>query len=324
MSLNFVSLDFETANPSRASACSIGLVRVENGSVVETKNYLFRPPPGFDDFNAWNISIHGITPDMVSAEPRFGDLWPEIKNFIGRYPVVAHNASFDLSVLRAALTASEWNWPNISYACTMVMSRAMFDLTSHSLSHVAHEARIHWDEDKHHDALYDAEICAQIAISMAKSRAVEELSDLLISLGLSMGRLNADGWETCRSNSYRANQLGHIRARVSAKELDINSDADPSHPLYGKTIVFTGNLHSMSRNDAWIEIAKIGAIPVESVTKTTNVIVVGQQDFTKLKDGETQSGKFRKAEKLKQQGQEIEVIHERDFLAYIEPMEGRR
>ena len=80
----------------------------------------------------------------------------------------------------------------------------------------------------------------------------------------------------------------------------------------------------MSRNDAWIEIAKIGAIPVESVTKSTNVIVVGQQDFTTLKAGETQSEKFRKAEKLKQQGQEIEVIDERDFLAYIEPMEGKR
>ena len=324
MTLNFVSLDFETANPSRASACSIGMVRVENGNIVETKNHLFRPPAGFDEFNAWNISIHGITPDMVSAEPRFGDLWSEIKDFIGQYPVVAHNASFDLSVLRAALSASELDWPDISYACTMVMSRAMFDLTSHSLSYVAHEARIPWEEESHHDALYDAEICAQIAMSMARTREVEGLSDLLNSLGLSMGQLNSSGWETCRSVSYRADLLGHTRVKVSAKEVEINSDADPSHPLYGKSIVFTGALHSMSRNDAWIEIAKIGAIPVESVTKTTNVIVVGQQDFTRLKAGETQSEKFRKAEKLKQQGQEIEVIDERDFLAYIEPMEGKR
>ncbi len=104
----------------------------------------------------------------------------------------------------------------------------------------------------------------------------------------------------------------------------MNVGADPSHPLYGKSIVFTGALHSMSRNDAWIEIAKIGAIPIETVSKATNIIVVGQQDFKRLKAGEIQSAKFRKAESLREHGQEIEVIDERDFLAYIEPMEGKR
>ena len=324
MGLSFVALDFETANPSRASACAIGLVRVENGEVVDTKSHLFKPPQGFDEFNGWNISIHGITPEMVAGEPRFAELWPEFSDFIGDLPVVAHNASFDLSVLRAALGASEIEWPKLQYACTMVMSRAMFDLTSHSLSFVAHKANIQWDEESHHDALYDAEICSKIALSMAASQGVRDLSGLLDSLGLSMGQLDPYGWDTCRSVSYRADLMGNTRIKVSAKEVEVNVEADPSHPLYGKSIVFTGALHSMSRNDAWIEIAKIGAIPVQTVSKATNIIVVGQQDFKRLKEGEIQSEKFRKAESLRKHGQEIEVIDEQDFLAYIEPMEGKR
>lgn len=317
-------MDFETANSSRASACAIGLTEVKGGVISRSKSLLFRPPPGFDEFNGWNIAIHGITPLMVAHEPRFAEVWEEISDFIGQNTIVAHNASFDLSVLRATLSASGLDWPEYSYACTMVMSRQMFDLTSHGLSYVAQKIGIPWDEEKHHDALYDSQICADIAVSMSTLKEQQTLPGLLDSLGLSMGELYRDGWQTCRSTRYRANELGPNRIKLSAREVEINSEADMSHPLYGKQVVFTGALHSMSRNDAWIEIAKIGAIPTENVTKETNVIVVGQQDLSKLKLGNNQSKKFVKAEKLKARGQDIEVIDERDFLAYLEPVQGAK
>ena len=116
MSLDFVALDFETANSSRASACSIGLVKVQFGQIVAKKSILFKPPVGFDEFNGWNIAIHGITPAMVADRPRFEAVWPEISSFIGDQIVVAHNASFDISVLRASLTAvmKSWRWPPLT------------------------------------------------------------------------------------------------------------------------------------------------------------------------------------------------------------------
>ena len=324
MSLNFVAIDFETANPSRASACAIGLTEIKDGALSKTKSLLFRPPVGFDEFSGWNIAIHGITPSTVAGEPRFAELWPEILDFIGGQIIVAHNASFDMSVLRSTLRASDLDWPEYSFACTMAMSRQMFDITSHGLSHVAHKIGISWDEDRHHDALYDSEICADIAVAMSRIREQEDISGLLHSLGLSKGQLYRDGWETCHVNHYSADSLHHTRIKLSASEIEINAHADVSHPLYGKQVVFTGALHSMSRNDAWVELGKIGAIPSENVTKATNVIVVGQQDISRLKPGVVHSTKFQKAEKLKDSGQDIEVIAERDFLAYMEPVRGSR
>ena len=324
MSLDFVALDFETANSSRASACSIGLVKVQFGQIVAEKSILFKPPVGFDEFNGWNIAIHGITPAMVADRPRFEAVWPEISSFIGDQIVVAHNASFDISVLRASLTASNIAWPTMNYACTMVLSRIIFDLTSHGLSFVAHKSGIAWNEEQHHDALYDADACAQIALVMASQQHVENLPDLLDSLGLSMGILHPDGWETCRVSRSSKSSIEHSRLKGKVSDIPINLDAEITHPLYGKQIVFTGGLHSMSRSDAWFEIAKIGAIPSEAVNRQTNVVVVGQQDISKFKKGETHSEKFRKAEHLKAMGFEIEVISERDFLSFIEPVTGIR
>jgi DNA polymerase-3 subunit epsilon len=259
----------------------------------------------------------------VKAKPRFFQIWPEFADFIGELPIVAHNASFDLSVLRAALQASNISWPELQYACTMVMSRNLYKLTSHSLLYVAQSAGVTWDNDKHHDALYDSEICAEIVLSMARQTAKGSLFDLLDSLKLEPGDLFPDGWNTCRSITRVA--YGHHSAsenRNSTKGIEVNQDADPDHPLYGKVVVFTGKLYSMPRPDAWKMVALVGGIPKDSMSKSTNLLVLGEQDPFKLRPGETQSAKFREAEKMRESGFEIEVINETDFLAFIEPAEG--
>ena len=79
--MDFVSIDFETANAKRASACSIGMARVRNGEIVETFYELIKPEPF--DFNYINISIHGITPEMVDTKPTFVELWARINSFVG-------------------------------------------------------------------------------------------------------------------------------------------------------------------------------------------------------------------------------------------------
>jgi hypothetical protein len=58
------------------------------------------------------------------------------------------------------------------------------------------------------------------------------------------------------------------------------------------------------------------------VTKETNILVFGEQELSKLRPGETTSSKFVKAVKLKSQGQNIEVITERDFLSQMEAQSG--
>jgi DNA polymerase-3 subunit epsilon len=323
MTLSFVALDFETANSARSSACSLGMTKVVDGEVTDTKYELFLPPEGHDYFEPRNISIHGITPAQVKSKPRFAQAWPEFSDFIGELPVVAHNASFDLSVLRGSLQASDISWPNLQYACTMVMSRKLFKLTSHSLLYVAHSAGVAWDSEMHHDALYDSKICAEIVLSMAKQKSSDSLFGLLESLQLRAGELNSDGWQACRSNvrvahSYHSNGEN----RHSTKGIEVNQDANPDHPLFGKVVVFTGKLYSMPRPEAWQLVASVGGIPKDTMSKSTNLLVLGEQDPFKLRPGETTSSKFREAEKMRESGFEIEVINETDFLSYLEPEAG--
>src|SRR5689334_23832574 len=71
--LDFAAIDFETAGPSAASACSVGVVAVEGGRIVERSGWLIRPPAGHDVFSEWNIRIHGITPDRVVGAPGWAE-----------------------------------------------------------------------------------------------------------------------------------------------------------------------------------------------------------------------------------------------------------
>lgn len=324
MALSFVAFDFETANSSRASACSLGMTKVVNGLVASKKYELFQPPEGFDNFDLRNIGIHGISPTQVAGKPRFGEIWQEFLDFVDGLPLVAHNASFDMSVLRAALSASDLSWPNLEYACTMVLSRKLFKITSHSLLYVAQSAGVKWDEEKHHDALYDSEICAEILLSMARQTGKYSLSEILESLDLQVGELYSDGWETCRGTRRVPYSAHHLNEnRHSTKDIFVNVDADPNHPLYGKTVVFTGKLYSMPRPEAWSLVASLGGIPKDSMSKSTNLLVLGEQDPFKLSPGQTQSAKFREAEKMRSAGIDIEVINETDFLSFIEPEVGK-
>lgn len=323
MPISFVAIDFETANSSRASACSLGMTKVEDGQISARKYELFKPPKGFDHFEERNISIHGIKPSDVIDRPRFGEIWGEFNDFVGDFPLVAHNASFDLSVLRAALSESQIEWPQLKYACTMVMSRSVFQMASYSLLYVAHKANISLDANKHHDALFDSEVCAKILLAIAELKNQASISELLKSLNLQMGELFPEGWYTCRSNkrvAYTHRPSGE--RKISSKEYEQNVDADPNHPLFGKNVVFTGKLYSMPRTDAWRLVAEMGGVPKDGMTKSTNFLVLGEQDPFKLSPGETQSGKFREAEKLREKGLDIEILSETDFLAYLEPEEG--
>ena len=160
MSLDFCAIDFETANSSRGSPCAVGLARVEGGQIVGTRRMLMRPPEGVDWFDDFNIELHGITPAMVRNEPRFAARLPEILAYAGGLPLVAHNAAFDLGVIRDACDESGLEWPTLTYACTLVLSRRTYDLLSYSLPWAAEAAG--FPIDQHHDPEADALAAAHV------------------------------------------------------------------------------------------------------------------------------------------------------------------
>lgn len=304
---SFCAIDFETANSFRGSPCAVGMARVVDGEVVETRRLLMRPPSSCDDFDGFNISLHRITPEMVKGEPRFRDRLPEIVAFIGDLPVVAHNAAFDLGVLRDACDESNVRWPTLSYACTLVLARQTYSLLSYSLPWVAEAAGA--PLDGHHDPEADAVAAAHVFLDIAARRETGSVEETLSHARCALGHLDPDGWR----GSYHKQPGDGTDPFLPP----VNPDADPSHPFYGREMVFTGALATMTRQQAWEMIAERGATPAENVTKRTNILVMGYQDARKLRPGEALSAKAQKAAALREKGLPIEVMPEEDFFQQL-------
>lgn len=162
---SFVAIDFETASHDRASACAVGLVRVEQGQIVERATRLIRPPDSYFCFT----DIHGLTWDDVADEPAFREVWRDLKALLdGAQFLAAHNAPFDQSVLRACCRQARLRPPPQSFVCTVALAREVWDIYPTKLPTVCRRLRIPL---KHHDASSDAEACARIVLAAAKAGA---------------------------------------------------------------------------------------------------------------------------------------------------------
>lgn len=163
MSGNFLAIDFETANQKRDSACSVGVVRVENGNIVHKAVHLIQPP--YRDFMFTHV--HGISWIDVACEETFDLVWKKISPLLeGMEFLAAHNASFDASVLRACCTRYEIEMPVLPFTCTVKLARKNWDIYPTKLPDVCRHLDI---QLKHHEALSDALACAQIVIAAQMS-----------------------------------------------------------------------------------------------------------------------------------------------------------
>ena len=188
MPLNFTAIDFETANRYPASACAVGLVRVRDGKIVDGYSQIFEPPKPYEWFENGNIAIHGIHPSDVADGPKYEAILASMLDFIGEDVLVAHNAPFDMGVLRASAEALNFELPNINYGCSLEISRKTYHLESYRLNSVAYA--IGHEEFKHHDALADADACARIIIHAADRHGVDSFEELLQFLGKKLKPLN--------------------------------------------------------------------------------------------------------------------------------------
>ncbi len=161
--LNFLAIDFETADYGPDSACALGLIRVENGGIVSRAAYRIRPPRREFVFTY----IHGIRWEDVEGERTFGELWPTIAPmFRGVDFIAAHNARFDRGVLEACCATAGIAPPATPFRCSMVTARRTWGIYPTRLPDVCRRLSI---ELHHHDASSDAEACARIMIEAHNS-----------------------------------------------------------------------------------------------------------------------------------------------------------
>lgn len=343
--VNFTAIDFETANGFRGSACSIGMAKIRDGKTIDTYYQLLKPPAGFDRFDPRNVGIHGITDDQVATAPRFGEAMPEILEFIADDAVLAHNAGFDIGVIESGMEVSELPVPQMHYACSLRLSRKVYDIASHALPKSAAEAG--FVLESHHNALADAQACAAIGVDIAQRREADTLEELLSGLELGLGTLQAKapGEPESRATVQARAVPGIFDATVEAPAAPLpdfmrwqdegtnprpNTAADPTNPLYGQHVVFTGQL-GISRQDAKNRAAAAGARTNSRITKATTMVIIGDgvgpQHLAPVNNtGATltvlhpalKHRKMRDALQRRALGQNITVVTEPEFLQMLE------
>jgi DNA polymerase-3 subunit epsilon len=300
--MSIVAIDFETATSARDSACEIGLSVIEDQKIIESRSWLIRPPcwPNFDSFN---IKIHGISAKMVAHEPTFQELWEELEPWFKNRTIVAHNASFDIGVLRDMLKCYRIHIPDNPYLCTYRLARKVWpDLGKYGLKTMIHHLSL--DVGRHHRAEYDSIACAGVLLHAMNKTSTSNVEELAIAVDSPLRTIQ---------------QYGHDVSTNKSKDIPLGNPKlhEPLHPFYRKGIVISGTLESMSRALAWQKLADIGAIVQEHLEKNTRILVLGQNDMQHNQSGKL-TAKEQIAEKLIRQGQPIEMISEIEFLKRLE------
>ena len=312
---SFIAIDYETANSNYLSVCSLGISIVEQGKIIETLQSFIKPPKEISNFDPFNVMIHGITPNQVKDAPSFEVLWEKLENFNSNYrvPFVCHFAGFDIRVTEALLKYYKIDFQEIEFYDTYTIARKMWpNLSNHKLNTLSDQFNI---ELEHHKASSDAEACARIALKQIEELGKTTLSEVAENYGYQLGILNSDGVKTMSDfKNYGDSVFKPYDSKSStSKDVSPNKEVNTGSDLYGKNIVFTGELVSMTRKDAIQRAVNSGAKVLSGVTKKTNFLIVGVSDFIDFNNGKI-TRKMKDAEDLRKLGSEIHIIDEEDFL----------
>lgn len=162
--MRYVAVDVETPNRLNNRMSSIGICIIEDGKIVDEFYSLVNPDTYFDSFN---IGLTGINEELVKDAPNFLNLWPSIEQLLASGLLIAHNASFDMNVLKKCLIDYQINWkPYFHYACTVQMGRSLLPGISHKLNDLCDYYDLDLD---HHNALSDSRACANILLKYLDS-----------------------------------------------------------------------------------------------------------------------------------------------------------
>ncbi|MDG2431677.1 3'-5' exonuclease [Flavobacterium sp.] len=156
--MTFTAIDFETAIGHHP--CSVGIVTVENGVIVDEFVSLIKPPN--NEYSPFTIKVHGIYPRDTANAKTFAQIFPEIQKRLQNRIVVAHNESFDRAVLMKSMALYGFNYEQLNVApkweCTVKIYK-LKGFKPTKLSDCCHAMNI---KLQHHEALSDARACAQL------------------------------------------------------------------------------------------------------------------------------------------------------------------
>ena len=294
--MNFVAIDFETANNFKGSACALGLVRVENGDIVERKEWLIKPTPF--EMGFYQNQVHKIELKDLVDKPTFKEIWYELKPLLENQIVIAHNASFDFGVLNSVCAHYNLQTAQFTPMCSIALSRMAWQgEMGYGLSYLV-ASKLENYTFNHHNALEDAEACAHLVLKVLEELSLASIEEI---------------HQYRTSNQHRKRSTGLVKKK---KTLEITINESRSNAFNGKEVVFTGTLAYFVRKDAQALIRKLGGSAVSGVGIRTNYLVIGQSDVFRVSQG-YKSSKISMAEQLASMGYKIKIITENEFIEML-------
>lgn len=283
--MDYVAIDFETANHSLDSACSLGLVSVKKGKIEFQKEYLINPECLFEP---GNILIHGITPSMVEDAKKFCELWDEIYQIINGRIVFAHAADFDIAVLKAMIERYGLKKPDIEIGCTLKIAKICFKdiLPNCKLNTISQYLQV---EHNHHNGLSDALVCVKMLEYVKRMYRVYDVVDLFSDLSLLFGKFNENEYRRCGS-------------RLALKTKDIIKDV-----LKGKVVAFTGKPKKLTKNHFMNLVASYGGIVTKDINHCVDYFVVFMNPV---------KSKIELLNKVRET-KDIKIFNEEEFLEFL-------
>ena len=301
----YVVIDLETTgySPEYDKIIEIGAIKIQNGNVIDTFQQLVYPGRKIDEFIQ---QLRGITNDMLANAPCIDDVLPKCADFVGNHVVLAHNANFDVNFLYDNYKEVLGKPFTNDFIDTMRIARELYpELPHHRLIDIAEYLGIEGSD--FHRALNDCEYTYKCYECMKKTiqdnyNNFEEFRKLYLS-------------KKYNNNKYNNNKYSKLKMDLSKLVAD-NNNFDETHPLYKKVCVFTGSLEKYTRQEAAQIVVNFGGLCGNSVTRKTNFLILGNNDyFSTMKKGK--SSKQIKAEEYKLKGQDIEIISESLFYDMI-------
>lgn len=290
----YVLIDVETTGFSTDwdEIIEIAALKIKDGKILDKFSSLVKPTCEIDDFIT---ELTGITNVELEKANTISIVLPKFKEFISSSILIGHNVNFDINFLYDAfLDNMEYEFNN-DYIDTLRIARKILpNLEHHRLDDLIANYSI--PERGLHRASKDCEKTYEV-YNYLKNDVLSKFGD------------TESFKQLFKPKSYRTS---YDFAKIKA----MTDDFDESHPLYKKVCVFTGALEKMTRKEAAQIVANIGGINANSVTKKTNLLILGNNDYCKsIKDGK--SNKHKKAEQLILEGQDLAILPENEFYEMI-------
>ncbi len=303
--INYTVIDIETTglDPRFDEIIEIGAIKIKNNNIVEKFESLVKPNGYYiyddedDEIEYFSYvsdfitELTGITNEMLESAPDITKVLPSFIDFIGNDILLGHNVHFDINFLYDSLIEISGIKLSNDFVDLMRLARKVYpDFENHKLITIASNLGI--NPEGAHRSLIDCLITHKCFQLLSKKVDFDILK--LKSL-----------WKYHKGKSLDLTTVAPTTTKFNE-----------NHLLYNMNCVFTGKLERMARKDAAQLVVNLGGKCLNSVTKQTNFLILGNFEYNAtVKDGK--SSKLKKAEKLILEGQDLQILSENVFYDLI-------